>query len=627
MMHERLIQISLNKAAMYKDAGQLVMASQILEELLVTCADDPELRYQLTVYLIEAGKYVEAVSHINQFPKHKVNESALCLAKLGQLFADRGAYQQAVTAFRASLELIEPNPAIWNNLGLCLIECGCSDDAHQAFSRAVALAPSSPEFHNNFGNLCVLRFEMGPAVEHFKRALELNPGYQNACINLGRAYRLCGDFENSAPLLRQAVAMDSTSPPAVDNLLSFLNYSEEDGAKVAAEHLRLAPSAYPGVSSYRGEPHPHAKPRIGFVSPDFRTHPVAYFFEPVLKHWDWSRFDLYCYAQVSCPDKTTERLIAYGGQWRSTVGRTDAQVIQQVMDDEIDLLVDLAGYTEGHRLGVFVQKPAPVQCSWLGYPNSTGLPQIDYRITDAVADPPGMTDQFHTEKLIRLPHSFLAFMPDDTAPTAPLPKGAVTFCCFNNLSKISDKTLLLWAAIMTRLPACRLLLKFAFLNEAFAQGVMRKRLEQHGIDLGRVDMRGFTPTKEEHLAMYGTTHIALDTYPYNGTTTTCEALWMGVPVVTLAGNAHVSRVGASILTAIGCQELVAEDETSYVEIAVRLAVDEAALTTYRKTLRECMRGSCLTDTRQFASDLEAAFGVMLGEVSSVSESFRDCNEN
>jgi predicted O-linked N-acetylglucosamine transferase (SPINDLY family) len=218
-------------------------------------------------------------------------------------------------------------------------------------------------------------------------------------------------------------------------------------------------------------------------------------------------------------------------------------------------------------------------------------------------------------------------MPDDSAAIAPLPKGTVTFCCFNNLSKISDKTLLLWAAIMKRLPSCRLLLKFAFLNEEFAQGVMRKRLEQHGIDLGRVDMRGFTVTKEEHLAMYGTTHIALDTYPYNGTTTTCEALWMGVPVVTLAGNAHVSRVGASILTAIGCEELVAEAETSYVEKAVRLAADGEALTAYRETLRARMRGSCLTDTRQFVSDLEVAFLKMLGEVPSATESFCDRNEN
>jgi predicted O-linked N-acetylglucosamine transferase (SPINDLY family) len=290
-------------------------------------------------------------------------------------------------------------------------------------------------------------------------------------------------------------------------------------------------------------------------------------------------------------------------------------VAQQVRDDQIDILVDLAGYTEGHRLGVFVQKPAPVQCSWLGYPNSTGLPQIDYRITDAVADPPGMTERFHTEKLIRLPRSFLAFMPDDSAPIAQLPKGTVTFCCFNNLSKISDKTLRLWAAIMERLPACRLLLKFAFLNEQFAQDVMRKRLVQHGIDLDRADLRGFTVTKEEHLAMYGTTHIALDTYPYNGTTTTCEALWMGVPVVTLAGNAHVSRVGASILAAIGCKELIAEDEASYVEKAVRLATDEQAQTAYRAALRERMRESSLTDTRQFVSDLEAAFLEMLREVS------------
>jgi predicted O-linked N-acetylglucosamine transferase (SPINDLY family) len=314
---------------------------------------------------------------------------------------------------------------------------------------------------------------------------------------------------------------------------------------------------------------------------------------------------------VPKPDEMTKKLQGLGGIWRSIVGISDQQLADQVRMDGVDILIDLSGFTEGHRLGTFVLKPAPIQCSWLGYPNTTGLSQIEYRITDEIADPPGMTEHLYTEKLIRLPRTFLCYVPGTDSPPIQPPDGPITFCCFNNLAKVSETVVSIWADILKALPEARLLLKSAILADFSVCRMVWSRFKEHGIEPDRIGTLGFTATKQEHLELYSSCHIALDTYPYHGTTTTCEALWMGVPVISLSGASHVSRVGTTILNAAGVPELSADSRDEYVKCAVELALSPGRIANYRHSLRSRMQSSALMDAPGFVSDLEEAFKVML----------------
>jgi predicted O-linked N-acetylglucosamine transferase (SPINDLY family) len=276
--------------------------------------------------------------------------------------------------------------------------------------------------------------------------------------------------------------------------------------------------------------------------------------------------------------------------------------------------VDLAGHTRGNRLPLFALKPAPVQVTWLGYPNTTGLREMDYRLTDAWADPPGVSDELHTESLVRLPHGFLCYKPLDDAPdVAAVPaiaNGHVTFGCFNNSAKVNEKVLDAWCGILNDLPESRLLLKSRQLHGQGLHERFRDAFARRGVDPDRVEMLGRVNSTIEHLALYGRVDIALDTFPYNGTTTTCEALWMGVPVVALAGDRHAGRVGVSLLRGVGLDELVAASPEEYRRLATELAGDRDRLEAYRSTLRTRMQKAPLTDAAGFARDIEAAYRDM-----------------
>ncbi|MDA0661771.1 MAG: hypothetical protein O3B08_02910 [Proteobacteria bacterium] len=323
---------------------------------------------------------------------------------------------------------------------------------------------------------------------------------------------------------------------------------------------------------------------------------------------------MFCYANLENADDTTARLRASSDHWRWVAGIDDAQLAKQIRADEIDILVDLSGHTAGNRLLVFQRRPAPVQATWLGYPNTTGMSAIDYRITDAIADPPG-AEPLWREALIRLEAGFLCYAPPADAPdVAPLPalsKGHVTFGSFNNLRKVTPAVIETWAKILRRIPTARLMLK----ARSFADTATRDRFigafVSHGVSAERVILRDTVASTAEHLGAYADVDIALDPFPYNGTTTTCEALWMGVPTVTLQGNRHAARVGASLLTHTGLCDWIAGNTGAYVEAAIRHAKDIQALATLRRGLRDLAAHSPLCDAPGFARRMEAAFERMV----------------
>jgi len=307
-------------------------------------------------------------------------------------------------------------------------------------------------------------------------------------------------------------------------------------------------------------------------------------------------------------------LRALSDQWRDIAGLGDEQAVELIRNDKIDILVDLAGHTARHRLLVFARKPAPVQVTWLGYPNTTGLDAIDYRLTDAISDPVGQTEAWHSEKLVRLPGAFSCYRPPDDAPAVgvlpALKNGYITFGSFNHFAKINPAVLDLWARLLSQLPSSRLLLKARSLADAGTASRVRETFAHHGVSSERLELRSDDLSVAAHLSLYHGVDVALDPFPYNGTTTTCEALWMGVPVVTLAGQTHVARVTASQLTHLGRPEWIAYSENDYIEKCIELAADLPGLAGTRAAQREHMRLSPLCDAPCFTAQLEAAYREM-----------------
>jgi protein O-GlcNAc transferase len=491
------------------------------------------------------------------------------------------------------------------------------EDALFHYNKAIELAPERHETYNNIGNLLVICWKFSEAAEMYLKAIDKKHDDACAYSNLGRIAHYEGRIDDAIELFLKALDIQPDFRTAADSLLFVINNSDKyTPEQISNEHFRL--SARCPVSADQKcnrKYNKKAKIRVGYVSPDFKSHSVGFFIEPVLRQHSKEEFEIYCYDHVSVPDETTERMKSFGSIWRPIFGMSDLEVANLVSADDIDILVDLSGYSKGNRLGVFALQPAPIQVTWLGYPNTTGLKQIDYRLTDSIADPPGMTEHLHSERLIRLPGSFLCYTPSISTPeVADLPSRPLVFCCFNNYPKLSDTILALWAKILHAVPGASLLLKNSQLGDSGVRSKLIVRFAELGTDSAQLILSGFEDNREEHLRRYGSCHIALDTFPYNGTTTTCEALWMGVPVVTLAGTSHASRVGASIMNNIGLPELVATSADQYVDIAVSLANDLVRIQDYRNRLRMRLSSSPLMDAVTFTRDLEKSYRWMLEQV-------------
>ena len=487
-----------------------------------------------------------------------------------------------------------------------------------ACQRLLVAFPGSADAWNLAGLLAAQRSELSAAVRFYRQAVSLDPGFVEAHNNQGAALSALGRAGEALACFQQALEVRPGDRAAFDNLLlAALCVPELPPAEVAALHRRwgqsveaqVAPLVLP-ASRDRGE---SARPlKVGYVSADFKRHSVAWFLEPILAHHDPQRVKVHGYANMAgSGDEITARLRRHCAVFRSLVGVSDADAARQIAADGIDVLVDLAGHTAGHRLGIFAHRPAPVQITYLGYPATTGLSRIQYRLTDAVADPVGLTEALHTEELVRLPRGFLCYAP----PVQPQPAlqppaataGVVTFGSFNDASKLSDQVLGVWAEVLAGVPQARLRLKAKGLADSGGRQRVLDYLRARGVDPGRVELMAFKAELEEHLGLYAGVDIALDTFPYNGTTTTCEALWMGVPVVTLAGEAHVSRVGASLLRALDLPELVTDSEGEYVSAAVKLAGEMERLRQLRTGLRQRMRASSLLDASAFVRGLEDVY--------------------
>lgn len=491
------------------------------------------------------------------------------------------------------------------------------DKARQYYNQALAISPNSVDFYYHLGDIETSSGRMTKAVEYYEKVMHACPNRAEPYNQLGRALLFCGKHAAARGNFEKALKCGTDVPAAVtSNILLSWNYEYNvDLADIYQRHVQYNEffKDLPAMSIHKNEVIRNRKLRIGYISGDFRGHPVSFFIIPILTYHDKNNFEIICYSNAEAPDKVTEQIQTLVHGWRDISQLSEDDVAALIEQDAVDILVDLSGHTAGNSLPVFARKPAPVQVTWIGYPNTTGLNTMDYRITDAYADPIGVTDQYHTEKLLRMPHSFLCYAPLESAPECKprqYSEQEIVFGCFNNFTKVTDEIVSAWCQILTRAAQSKLVLKsMVFADEQIAAAVL-ERFKAQGIDPTRVVILARDASSEKHLDRYNTVDIALDTYPYHGTTTTCEALFMGVPVITLAGDRHAARVGVSLLTNIGVPELIADSIEEYIEKACALASDNGRLCRYKDNLRQMMRNSPLMDAKQFTMDLEAEYRKM-----------------
>ncbi|MHA1113518.1 MAG: O-linked N-acetylglucosamine transferase family protein [Alphaproteobacteria bacterium] len=640
------------------ETGHAEAALPLLEQAVALAPARPEFRHGLANGLYALRRWDAAAAAFGDALK-RAPDFAEARNLLGLTRLELGQTKLAEAEFRALVKLRPDHPGAHYNLGNALLAQNRAAGAAEAYRAALAHAPDFADALTNLGIACRMSGDHGDAEAAFRRVVEMYPESPDALSNLGLSLRaqdrhtdalaafdaalarnpdfalahnnrggtlLClARMEEAADAYRRAIAQRPDLIAAHNSLLFCLNYLPDiPVAEIARAHRDwaarhadpLAPAAATNANDYdAGHDRDFGRRlRIGYVSPDLRTHSVSFFFEPLLAAHDPAAVETFCYAEVARPDATTARLQGMADHWRDTVGMSDADLAARIRADRIDILVDLAGHTEHNRLLAFARRPAPVQVTWLGYPNTTGMAAMGWRLTDAVADPPGAADRLHVEKLARLEDGFLCYAAPAEAPEVVAPPaeaaGFVTFASFNNLQKLSEPTIRAWGRLLEAVPDARLILKGSIPGGDVAHDRLRDRLAEAGIATGRVEFLARADGLRAHLSLYGRVDIALDTFPYNGTTTTCEALWMGVPVVTLASDRHAGRVGASLLARLGLTDLVAEDADAYVALAAALAADEARRVSLRTDLRDRMAASPLCDSPGFARRIETAYRDM-----------------
>jgi len=572
---------------------------------------------------------------------------------------EAGRPDLAEAMLRRALQKMPSHPDLNGLMGMALRRLGRFPQAEFHFQRAIAAAPQHGPFHNNYGNLlletgrlaearrafetarrvtpgdaspcmgmcsaCIGLGDYEAAIEAGRRGVALAPGHPRALANLGAALVSGGLIEEAVQYHRAAIEADPDGGYFVPGYLATLHYDETLTPEVVErEHRRVGPRV---LAEFKGEVEadgvwspevtrePERRLRVGYLSSDFRSHSCAMFIEPIIERHDRSRFEVRCYFNGEA-DGETPRIKAKADQWRSVQGMGDVDLVALLRAEKLDVLVELNGHTEGGRLEVVARRVAPVQVTYLGYPNITGVPNIDARLVDAITDPAavgdGVNERLGAEALWRLPRCFVCFRPREDAPVPIVADSSrpVRFGSFNAGFKTSRSSLRLWGRAVATVPGAVLVLK----NKQLADEGVRRRtlatLAEVGLVPERVTLLPATKGVVEHLASYGQMDIALDCFPYNGTTTTCEALWMGVPVVVRRGAAHVSRVGESLLTAVGLPELIAADDDEFVRVAAELAGDRARLAVLRAGLRERMRASPLCDQAGMTAAFEGALRGM-----------------
>lgn len=656
-MNPAKLQRLLQEAVTHHQAGRLDQARPLYDEVRRAFPKLFDPTHLAGLLALQQGRHTDALPLLLQATRLNPR-SALAQMRLGATFNALGQAPEAERALRRATELDPKLPEAWAHLTHALRLAGKPADARVACAQHVRLQPTSIEARRHLATLTADLEGFAAAIPLLRELTERAPDDAISWCNLGLGLVTLGHLTEGLTALQRALALQPSLAPAQAGIgfalqnahripeaiaaydaalvlspgladvasarLLCLNYLDTLTADALFHEHRQAGARIEADRPLRAD-HPAAPPdrprlRVAFLSPDLRAHSIAYFIEPLLRNLDPARFEIVLYHDHAKVDAVSQRLAGLATLWRNFAGVTPDRVEAQIRADAPDILVDLAGHTGFNRLPLYARRLAPVQISYLGYPNTTGLTTMDARLTDALCDPEGAADALHTERLVRFAPTAWAYAPPPAAPAEPPPipviandATAVTFGSFNTPAKLSDATLRVWARLLDATPGSRLVLKGHGLDDPAVAPFLRARCSRAGISATQLHLMDRLPAAADHLAAYGLIDIALDPFPYAGTTTTCEALWQGRPVVTLRGDRHASRVGASLLTAIDRPEWIATSEDDYLRIATGLAAPEnrAALHSHSQSLRAAMLASPLCDhagqARRLADALEACW--------------------
>ncbi len=621
----------LQTALAHHRTGRLAEAATLYARLRRTTPGHFDACHLGGTVALQQGKPLEAIPLLRQALRTDPR-SAVCGMRLGLALLAAGQIPEAERQMRRITAEHPQFHEAWDNLGMVLKSAGRIEEAFSAHQRSVEINPRYAAGWYNLGMTHSLMGHSSAALACHERVLTIDPAHPQAHFGRGQSLQQLHRIEDAISAYDVQLSRNPDHHEARSSRLLALNYRDrhpretvyaehaEYGDRVEAEARRQAScqASSPPIDAHRDR----RRLRVAFISPDLRTHSVACFLEPILAHLDRTQFEVLLYHNHYVIDAVSDRLRSHAAKWRHIVGVPDEAVAGQIREDAPDIAVDLAGHTGLNRLPLFARRLAPVQITYLGYPNTTGLSSIDYKLTDAWADPDACADAFHTERLRRFAGCAWAYQPPvgapDPEPLACLTTPGIAFGSFNNFSKISDPTLTLWARVLAAVPDARLVLK----SHTTTDPQFLSRLKECGLDPARVDLLAPARSVCGHLAMYARIDIALDTFPYHGTTTTCEALWMQRPVITLAGNRHASRVGVSLLNAIGHREWIARDADDYVRIAAALALDRTATAQISHGLRDALRASPLLDhqgqAERFGEALRSCWRERIGSAPSPS---------
>ncbi len=607
---------------------------------------DPQLRAHNTLghALLSLGKHDDAIETFKTATRVR-EDDFVAWSNLGAAYQLSGRVDEALTAQRRAVALNPNDPSSVCNLAIALRTAGKFDEAVLMARRAVDLAPEWPNTLQILGDLLVTQgnlveaearlrraIELDPkdplnqstmgillqrdghldaAVESFRSAIRLSPDYAEAHHNLGNTLRELGQIEAALEHFKRAVALKPNYVEADTAIMLTLHYRPIEAAALLEAHRQWEQRQTVPLMAlqrdHRNSRKPQRRLRVGYLSPDFRDHPIHYFFAPLIKAHDREQVEVFCYSDVGAPDAVTARLQTQADVWRDTARMLDAALVERIREDEIDILVDLALHTGGNRLRAMAVRPAPVQISYLGYCSTSGTSFVDYRLTDHVVDPSGLTEMWYTEKLLRLSGGFCCYEPPERAPDVGRRGGdGITFCSFNNLAKITDEVMVAWCEILRQVPHSRLLIQARGADQPSVRDRLSAIFGKNSLTMDRISLNA-SEGLHRYLATLGASDILLDAYPFNGHTTSCHALWMGVPMVTLTGTVPVSRAGLGLLSMLQLEKLSAGNRREYISKAVTLARSGEELRELQGSLRDRMKQSPLMGTVRFAREIENAY--------------------
>jgi protein O-GlcNAc transferase len=600
----------LERALRLQRSGRTTEAASLYRQLICRNRLNHRALYSLGVLLFETGRIEESSQYLERAVGVEPNPKYL--TSLGEVYRRQGRLDVAAEAFGRILEIDADFPEARLNLAVTLAEAGVNAEALALLEEAAQVGPDSPRLHVALAWLLLRLQRPEQSLAHARRAVEMGPTVASTHWQLGDALDACGKKADAIASYRRAVEVNpSDHRPHSDLIVAMLSNPECDAhvlfAEARAWAQRHAEPLRKYIRTHANDRDPERRLRIGYVSPDFRAHPMQQFLVPLLEHHDKSAFEIFLYSSVHRPDHETEWYQAFAGDhFRDIRNIEDVQAAELVRSDRIDILIDLALHTVGGRLRIFACRPAPVQISWLGYVGTTGLDTIDYRITDPFVDPPGADLSVYSETCLHLPETlwcYASHCSELQAGALPaLSTGCVTFGCQNSCRKLHARLFALWARVLREVAGARL---FLHAEEHAREGV-RQAFAREGVQADRIEFGGRL-SRYEYLRRYQRIDIGLDTFPFNGATTTLDAAWMGVPVVTLSGPSSLQRAGTCIALNLGLPELVANSEGGFVETAVALARDLDRLGKLRAELRSRLETSPLGNAPRFARHIEDAY--------------------